>query len=193
MQVIDRTPSALSQFPDLGGQSRRREDAVVSDLISGYSLRGGVASTEEVLQLMRPFWRQPISLLAKWIIDHRVVSFSWRRQLLLPMFQFERPRMTPHQGVFDSLVQISDLMDDEAQAVWFIQPNVSLEHESPADLVMTSPEAVVCAARQEQLALMAGKLIGRNDRAPLAGLMAVIDDLKVATIENSQRERAAGE
>jgi hypothetical protein len=34
---------------------------------------------------------KPISLVARWIISRTVISFGWRSQTLLPLFQFDEP------------------------------------------------------------------------------------------------------
>ena len=41
---------------------RRREDVALAELIAGYRPYGGLALTDEVVGLMRPHWRQPISI-----------------------------------------------------------------------------------------------------------------------------------
>ena len=61
---------------------RRREDAALAELIAGYGAHGGLASTDELVGLMRPHWRQPISILAKWIIGRKVVSFIDRKSVV---------------------------------------------------------------------------------------------------------------
>lgn len=137
---------------------RRREDAVLSELIDRYTVHGGLASPDEVIGLMRPYWRQPISILAKWIVDHKVVSFIWRSQILLPMFQFERPRMTPHESVAEAAPQLADLMDDEGVAAWFIRPCEWLRQARPVDFAAIDPVSVADAARRTRQTLMAHRL-----------------------------------
>src|ERR1700759_4193117 len=78
----------VTPMRSLAVPQRRREDVVLADLIAGYGAHGGLASTDEVVGLMRPHWRQPISILARWIIGRKVVSFMGRTQFVLPVFQF---------------------------------------------------------------------------------------------------------
>ncbi len=158
MEAVNCPSRAASYSRCFDVPLRRREDAVLSELIDGYSAHGGLASPDEVIYLMRPFWRQPISVLAKWIVDHKVVSFMWHAKIVLPMFQFVRPRMTPHPGVADAAPHLADLMGDEGVAAWFIRPCDFLGRVCPLELVMTDPEALLCAARRMRLTLIARRL-----------------------------------
>jgi hypothetical protein len=137
---------------------RRRDDVALIRLIDSYGVRGGLASPEGIVSLMRPFWRQPISVLAKWIIGRRVVSFSWRSQMLLPVFQFERPRMTPHQVIADCSLALSEVTDDEGFAAWFVRPSEWLDQRMPVDLLEMDPGSVIEAAGKTRVALKAARL-----------------------------------
>lgn len=125
---------------------RRRDDAVLARLIDTYSACGGLASPDAIVQLMRPHWRQPISVLARWIIGRRIVSVSWRSRLLLPVFQFEMPRMTPSRTVADCSLAFGDLVDDEGFAAWFIEPSERLGGLTPLTRLDADADAVVEAA-----------------------------------------------
>ncbi len=157
MQVAPaREPAALPQLFDT--PLRRREDATMTELIAGYAAHGGLASTDEVVGLMRPYWRQPISILAKWIIGGKVVSFMSRTQFVLPVFQFARPRMTPNEAVGDCSLELGDLLGVEAFAAWFVRPCEWLGRRMPVDLLSMNPDAVVDAAARNRLALMAERV-----------------------------------
>ncbi|MCK9687111.1 hypothetical protein [Scleromatobacter humisilvae] len=137
---------------------RRREDAALAELIAGYGAHGGLASTDELVGLMRPHWRQPISILAKWIVGRKVVSFMSRTQFVLPVFQFARPQMTPNEAVGDCSIALADLLGVEAFAAWFVRPCEWLGRRMPVDLLANDPGAVVDAAGRTRLALMACRL-----------------------------------
>src|ERR1700742_1516387 len=96
--------------PPVAAPLRRRDDIALTELIDGYSAHGGLASTDELGGLMRPHWRQPISMLAKWIIARKVVSFLSRTQFVLPIFQFVHPRMTPSEAICDCSIELGDSM-----------------------------------------------------------------------------------
>jgi uncharacterized protein (DUF2384 family) len=133
--------------------ARRRDDVALIRLIDSYGVRGGLASPEGIVNLMRPYWRQPISILARWIIGRRVVSFSWRAQMLLPAFQFERPRMTPNPVVADCSLAFGESTDDEGFAAWFVRPCEWLDQRMPVDLLSMDPGAVIAAAASTRLAM----------------------------------------
>lgn len=138
---------------------RRRDDVALIRMIDSYGVRGGLASPEGIVTLMRPFWRQPISMLAKWIIGRRVVSFSWRSQMMIPVFQFVRPRMTPNQVIADCALAFGDLTDDEGFAAWFVRPSASLDLRMPVDLLGMDPGAVIGAAGRMRAELLARRIV----------------------------------
>jgi hypothetical protein len=144
--------------PPFAVASRRREDLALAELIDGYGAHGGLASTDELVGLMRPYWRQPISILARWIVGRKVVSFMSRTQFVLPVFQFARPRMTPNEAVSDCSIELGDFMGVEAFAAWFVRPCEWLGRRMPVDLLSNDPDAVVDAAARTRLALMACRL-----------------------------------
>jgi len=132
---------------------RRRDDFALIGLIDQYGAHGGLASPDEVISLMRPYWRQPISILARWILDRKLVSFYWCTQILLPSFQFERPRMTPNRAVSDCLRELGEALDDEGLASWFVRPCLWLDQRMPVDLVLNDPDLVIDAASRTRKAL----------------------------------------
>jgi Protein of unknown function (DUF2384) len=139
--------------PAAAGQMRRRDDVAVATLISDYDAHGGLATADELVRLMRPHWRQPISVLARWIVGCRLVSFPWRSQILLPRFQFVRPRMTPNEAASDAARALGECMQDEAVARWFVAPNAALAGAPPVDVLLSDPDAVVEAAHEARSAL----------------------------------------
>ncbi len=158
MQANVHVPEPATRPPSCATPQRRRDDAALAELMAGYGAHGGLASTDEVVGLMRPHWRQPISVLAKWIIGRKVVSFMSCTQFLLPLFQFARPRMTPNEAVGDCSIELGDLMGVEAFAAWFVRPCEWLGRRMPVDLLSNDPDAVVDAAGRTRLALMACRL-----------------------------------
>jgi hypothetical protein len=145
MQI--QTHASVGASPGQACFGRRRDDARLSTLMSSFGERGGVASSDEVISLMRPYWRQPISMLARWIVTRQLVNFTWRTQLLLPLFQFDRPRMTPREGVVDAVRVLAEGLDDEAIALWFVEPNPWLQGASPMSVELSDPDGLLEAAR----------------------------------------------
>lgn len=144
MQVQTRVSASAGLDRPIPG--RRRDDARLSTLMSSFGDLGGLVSSDEVVSLMRPYWRQPISMLARWIVTQQLVSFDWRGQLLLPLFQFERPRMTPRKSVVDAVRVLAEVLDGEAIALWFVEPNAWLRDEKPVLVALSEPAALLEAA-----------------------------------------------
>ena len=78
------------------------------------------------------------------------MSFEWRQERLLPLFQFETPDMSVHAGASQVIRELVDAFDDWEVALWFAQPNSWLHDEVPADLVRCDPAAVLRAARTDR-------------------------------------------
>lgn len=153
MQAIATSPRTMPAPASTRLFIRRRDDVAMSELLDRYGEQGGLAATPDVVGLMRPCWRQPISMLSHWIVGRRVVSFASRGQILLPLFQFLRPRMTPHDCIQEVSALLDDLVDDEGLATWFVRPSAWLGQAMPVDRVVADPRAVLEAARRtrEQL------------------------------------------
>ena len=139
------SPKATSA-PLVPARLRRRDDAIALDLLEGYGRRGGLATGDELALRLREHWRQPISVVARWVVARKVISFGWRGQLLLPLFQFEFPRGNPHPGVVEAAMALHETMDELAVAAWFLRPQPWLGGAAPADRVVDDPRAVVEAA-----------------------------------------------
>lgn len=160
MQVHASPPRTVSTPPAAPTLLRRRDDATRSELLDRYAAHGGLASTTDIVSLMRVYWRQPISMLSHWIVNRKVVSFTCRGEILLPLFQFLRPRMTPHDCVQEVAARLADLMDDEGLGAWFVRPSEWLGHAMPVDLVVADPAAVLGAARRTRERLLASRRTG---------------------------------
>ena len=100
--------------------------------------------------LLRRRTSQPISMLARWIVERRVVSFGWQGEYLLPMFQFDRADMTVRRSVSAVLREFDGTFDDWELAAWFALPNAWLQDDSPLDLLPLDPHAVLDAARADR-------------------------------------------
>src|SRR4249920_1970349 len=60
---------------------------------------GGIVSGDQLAHLLRSTSWQPISLLARWIVGRKVISFDWNSNTMLPLFQFDLSSMTIRQCV----------------------------------------------------------------------------------------------
>jgi len=119
-------------------------------MVQQYRASGGLATGNEVVRLMREIFDQPVSVLARWIVQREVVCFIWKSEHLLPMFQFELRSMSllPHlQAV---LSELESIFDEWEVALWFAQPNSWLQGAAPVDLIGVDSPAVLHAARADR-------------------------------------------
>ena len=125
-------------------------DARASEVLQAFRRTGGLLSGDELTFLLRGRSSQPISMLARWIVERRVVSFGWHGEYLLPMFQFDRADMTVRRSVSAILDEFEGTFDDWDLATWFAMPNRWLEDEAPVDALLVDPHAVLQAARADR-------------------------------------------
>ena len=125
-------------------------DARAGEVLETYQRAGGLATGDEVTLLLRRRTSQPISMLARWIVERRVVSFGWRGEYLLPMFQFDRSDMAVSKPVGAVLDAFDGVFDDWDLATWFALPNAWLADRAPVDVLDRAPNAVLQAARTDR-------------------------------------------
>jgi hypothetical protein len=108
---------------------------------------GGLVSGDTMAMAMRKFRDQPISTLARWIVDRTVISLDWHGHVMLPMFQFDPFDMSPRSDVHDIAQALAATHADWDIALWFAQPNALLDGEIPIDVIEHDFAAVMQAAR----------------------------------------------
>ena len=125
-------------------------DARASAVLDAFRRTGGLLSGDELTFLLRARTSQRISMLARWIVERRVVSFGWRGAYLLPMFQFDRADMTVRRHVSAILDEFDGTFDDWDLATWFALPNAWLRDDAPVEVLPLEPHAVLQAARADR-------------------------------------------
>lgn len=125
-------------------------DARAGDVLAAFARSGGVADCNEIMLMLRRRTSQPISMLGRWIVEQRVVSFEWRGDLVLPLFQFDRADMGVRVPVTAVLGELDGAFDDWELATWFALPNAWLDDRAPLDAIDDDPEAVRQAARADR-------------------------------------------
>jgi hypothetical protein len=120
-------------------------------MLEAFHASGGVATGNELADLLRPRMDQPVSLVARWIVSRQVITFAWRSDILLPLFQFDFAQMCVRTGMSAVVSEFSGIMDDAEVALWFSQPNVWLAGATPADTLATDVPSVMEAARADRL------------------------------------------
>lgn len=116
-----------------------------------FSTSGGVATGTEVAERLRTKVGQPVSLVARWIVDRRVIAFSCGAGQLLPLFQFDFAAGCVRGGVALAMAELVGLTNDDELACWFAQPNAWLQGAAPAQVLPRDAGAVIAAARADRI------------------------------------------
>jgi hypothetical protein len=111
---------------------------------------GDIATVTDVAKRLRAKVRQPVSVLAHWIVDRSVVTFSYGAGLMLPLFQFDFDQGCVRSGAAAALSELTAVMTDEEIARWFSLPNTWLNGAVPAQLLLIDVPAVLAAARADR-------------------------------------------
>lgn len=129
---------------------RRLEDRQFLEMERSYARSGGIATGDDLTRRLRRWSEQPLSTIARWIVDRRIVCFEWQGQTLAPLFQFNLNDMTIRSGVTSVVNELKDVFDMWELAVWFAQPNTWLDDDCPVDEIVTRPQDVLQAARSDR-------------------------------------------
>jgi len=119
--------------------------------LADYSTCGGVATGTEVAERLRITVRQPLSVLARWIVDRHVINFTCAAGPMLPLFQFDFDQGCVRGGAAVALSELTAVMSDDAVARWFSLPNTWLNGAVPAQTLSIDVPAVLAAARADRL------------------------------------------
>ena len=128
----------------------RVEDRQLAAMACGFQRHGGLATGDDIVRLLRHRSDQPISTLARWIVERNVVHFAWQGTTLLPLFQFDRYRMLLNPIVLRVVRELRDAFDDWEIALWFVTPNASTNGVAPVDAFESNPLAALAAARTDR-------------------------------------------
>lgn len=115
-----------------------------------YSSCGGVATATGVAERLRATVRQPVSLLAHWIVDRHVITVSRGAGLMLPLFQFDFDQGCVRSGAAAALSELTAVMTNDEVARWFSLPNTWLNGAVPAQSLLIDVPAVLAAARADR-------------------------------------------
>jgi hypothetical protein len=122
----------------------------LADCPADFAASGGLATGTEVADRLRAEVRQPVSVLARWIVDRQVIAFSCGAGLWLPLFQFDFAQGCVRNGIAPALSELTAVMTDGEVAHWFVQPNGWLRGAVPAQTLLTNTAAVLAAARADR-------------------------------------------
>ncbi|HEY4081494.1 MAG TPA: hypothetical protein VGM81_12410 [Burkholderiaceae bacterium] len=112
-----------------------------------YLRTGGLASGDSLAYRLRARCDQPISMLARWVVNRSVVAFEWRAALRIPLFQFSEDITVLQPAVTAVMRELTDVLSDWEIANWFAAPNTWLLDQPPCEAIRGDPADVVGAAR----------------------------------------------
>lgn len=137
--------------PDaIAWRSPRRVDDEFVAMLNAYRRSGGLARADEVVALLERRGGPGVSALARWIVEHSVISFEWQSQTWLPWFQFADPQRVPEPSLADVLAELTTVYDGWELAHWFVRPNSALAERRPVEALASDPAGVLHAARADR-------------------------------------------
>ena len=143
-------PLPIQSLRPCASSWRADADPRASEVVDAFRRTGGLISGEELTLMLRQRTSQPISMVARWIVERRVVSFGLRGEYLVPMFQFEGAYMAVRRSVSAVLAELKGVFDDWDLATWFALPNNWLGEHAPILVLPIDPHAVLHAARADR-------------------------------------------
>ena len=119
----------------------------IGPMLEGFRCSGGLVAGDALAEMLRRHCDQPISYLARRIARGELVHVSWRSEILVPLFQFDRSDMSLRHGVRQVIETLAPAYDSWEIATWFAEPSVWLRGHRPANVMDPDPTAVMEAAR----------------------------------------------
>lgn len=121
-------------------------------MLNGYRRSGGLAQAREVASMCNSAQKCSYSLaqLADGIGQRDLISVGWQSRIWVPLFQFNRTDMSLRDGLRDVLAELVFVFNAWDVALWFSQPNPWLFNSTPADVMASSIQDVMHAARAER-------------------------------------------
>lgn len=116
--------------------SPHRADRSTSEFpgpLSLYQRAGGVESCDALAGRLRPHVAQPVSVVAHWLVERKIVAFDWHSRTFIPLFQFSLHDMSPRADVLQVVAMLAPVFDASQLALWFVQPNTALAGATPVE------------------------------------------------------------
>lgn len=143
---------SLSTQPDASSAPTFAKDDIDSEfqftaMAVAYARHGGMPHADEVVEWLRCRRDQPLSVLARWIVSHELITIDWHHHMLIPMFQIDPCSSGLRPGCREIIAELKDVMDDWELAQWFATSNPWLGGLAPVDMLALSWREVFNAAR----------------------------------------------
>lgn len=154
--IAFRNPVRLTPVPTRGAALLQADDIFQFRRMEiAFRDGGGMASADEVVSRLARHTDQPISRLARWIVEHEVLNIQWRSQILLPWFQFDLSTMDLRPAVNSVLGELYPALSDWEICAWFAEPNAWLGGALPVDIIDRDARSVLDGARAARYLLRA--------------------------------------
>jgi hypothetical protein len=121
-------------------------------MLASYRRSGGLARAQEVFTLFKSRSDLGVATLARWMAQRSVLSLEWHADVWMPLFQFERQRMTIKPVLEPVFAALNPVLTPWELAHWCAQPHRWLDGESPADTLDTDAPLVLRAACADRFA-----------------------------------------
>ena len=109
-----------------------------------------------MVALLRARVDQPLSLVARWIARHEVLSLPVCGRHCMPLFQFEPESLSIRQSVSDAIGELRDVFDPGELLNWFATPHDWLKGRCPATCAQNDPSDLIHAARVDRFVATGG-------------------------------------
>ena len=123
-------------------------------LLSAYRPTGGAVRGDDLSRYLRSEEPGHLTNLARRLVSGAILRFSWRQTLWVPLFQFKESGSTVRPEVARVMDELEGAFDSWEMAVWFIQPNSSLNELRPLELLGKQDADVLEAARVDRFVAM---------------------------------------
>jgi hypothetical protein len=150
-QTSPRFASTVSQsLEELEEQQRLTQENQINrqfmEMLDSYRATNGLARAQEVFTMYKFHHGNDVAMLARWIVKRDVVSFDWQSKVWVPLFQFDRSDMSILPGMKPILAVLNSFFAPWKMALWFAEPNRSLQGRTPAAAMGSDPHGVLSAA-----------------------------------------------
>ena len=127
-------------------------DSQFISMLAVYRPSGGIARCHELEARLAARLKVGRQGLTRWLHDCEVFAFEWRQEAWMPVFQLESTTLTPRSGVQQIADELRPVFDSWELAVWFAEPNASLDGHAPVACIDHDRSAVRQAARMDRQA-----------------------------------------
>lgn len=119
-------------------------------MLAGFRPEGGVLTGDQLATLLRDHSEQPVSTVARWVVQRSILNLVWLGQTFIPLFQFDRSNMQPHPQMAATIRELAGVYDDWEIGLWFARPNAWLDDDPPLRRLRSDPEGVYKAAQADR-------------------------------------------